>query len=201
MPHIQLANVACGGHVGDAVSMEKTILMAKEHQVKVGAHPSYPDRENWGRARLDIDQQSLASSVTQQITKLNAICLKHSVALHHVKPHGALYHDMMTQPNILILLLQAISNIGPNLFLIVQAGLDDAFYRQQARRYKIKLLFEAFADRAYLDNGKLVPRDQAGSLYTKPEDIIEQSRRLVADTICFHSDNPASVAALQQLSC
>jgi len=175
MPLIQMANIACGGHAGDATSMAQSIQLAKQHGVSIGAHPSYFDRPNFGRVSLQLSPADLF-----------------------------VYHDMMRQPEVLDTICEVISSINPNLTLIVQAGLNTPQMQQQSERTKIAFMYEAFADRAYRDNA-MVPRSQAGAMLPTPEAILQQVTVFETQppfeigTLCFHSDHLPSVLALQQL--
>ena len=100
MPLINQASIACGGHVGDSDSMNKTIKLAKQHQVSIGAHPSYPDKVNFGRISMPMSLTALFDSIQRQVNTLDEICQRHGVKLDYIKPHGALYHDMMHQNDI-----------------------------------------------------------------------------------------------------
>ncbi len=204
MPLIQMANIACGGHAGDATSMAQSIQLAKQHGVSIGAHPSYFDRPNFGRVSLQLSPADLFASLRQQITAFYTLCQTHEVQLDYIKPHGALYHDMMRQPEVLDTICEVISSINPNLTLIVQAGLNTPQMQQQSERTKIAFMYEAFADRAYRDNA-MVPRSQAGAMLPTPEAILQQVTVFETQppfeigTLCFHSDHLPSVLALQQL--
>lgn len=201
MPHIHLANVACGGHAGDETSMQATVQLAKRYQVKVGAHPSYPDKLNFGRRSIDMPPETLAQHLVEQIQSLQTICELYHLPLHHVKAHGALYLDMLKDLSLLNLLLSVMQTHFPKVPLMVQGGIDNAFFESHAKPYQVPLIFEAFADRAYLDNGHLAPRSTPNSLYQDEAQIHDQIDRFHqanwAQTLCFHSDNPASVMALQ----
>ena len=202
MPLVDMANIACGGHVGDHASMEKAIKLAKQHNVKVGAHPSYIDKENFGRISYDISVETLFESLLEQITEFQRLCLQHDVEMHYIKPHGALYHDMMAKPEVLAVLCQLINAINPSLDLVVQAGIHQQGMAAKSKQTAINFIYEAFADRAYRGN-QLIPRSEPGAMLMDAEQIMAQYQLLsqqhtfTLDTICFHSDNPASVSALK----
>ena len=204
MPLIDMANIACGGHAGDVASMTKTLLLAKKHQVTVGAHPSYFDRENFGRVSLGLNPEDLFASLRQQLSAFAALCLTHEVSLAYIKPHGALYHDMMHQPMVLDVICEVIRSIDSNLKLVVQAGFNFELMQQQAEQSQLIFLYEAFADRGYR-GAQMIPRSESGALLATPAAILaqlkhfEESPPFQVDTVCFHSDHPPSVAALQQL--
>lgn len=204
MPLIDMANIACGGHAGDAQSMTKTLLLAKANQVTVGAHPSYFDRVNFGRVSLALSPEDLFASLRQQLTAFMALCLTHEVTPAYVKPHGALYHDMMQQPMVLDVICEVVRSVNPQLKLVVQAGMHTARMQQQAAQSQLTFLYEAFADRAYR-GAQMLPRSEAGAMLPTADAIIaqlttfQQQPPFPVDTVCFHSDHPPSVAALQRL--
>ncbi|WP_038070729.1 5-oxoprolinase subunit PxpA [Hydrogenovibrio kuenenii] len=208
MPHIHLANIACGGHAGDATSIMETLALAKQHSVKIGAHPSYPDKDNFGRQSQSLSEAALHQTLTEQVSALENLASSLGLQLHHIKPHGALYLDMMRSEQIFLQLLSFCQAFNQGkaqpIKLMIQGGLKDKDYQTLADTYSIELLFEAFADRAYLPNGQLAPRSQPNSLYQHTDNIIEQSWQFhkthqqasTPNTLCFHSDNPVSVDAL-----
>ena len=204
MPYIQLANIACGGHTGDTQTMQETIQLAKKYHVKIGAHPSYPDRENFGRSRNNITLSALQDSIIQQINALKKLS-----PIHHIKPHGSLYHDAAQDEEIFTLLLKATQHHT----LLVPSNLSKNMVAL-AKKYRVPLLFEAFADRAYLADGNLMSRAQSRSVFQSSDSIIQQAKEIQtgtltladgnslaikADTICLHGDNPASVLAVPLL--
>lgn len=207
IPHIDLANFACGGHAGDADTLQSGLSLAKQHQVKVGAHPSYPDRENFGRRALSLTEFELKNCLNQQLALIEQQAKMLGLQIHHVKPHGALYLDMMRSKSLFTTLLDIHqtwqTNIGHAVAFVIQANICDANYQQLAQEKGVILLRELFADRAYLPNGHLAPRSQPNSLYQNAADILQQAQRFIeekkGETLCFHSDNPASVIALKQL--
>ncbi len=198
MPKIAMASIACGGHAGDRKSMLDTVLLAKKYHTIIGAHPSYIDKKNFGRKSIYTNQELLFKQLLQQVTTLRDICSNNNSKLSYIKPHGALYHDMMANSDIMQIIINLISTINPKLKLIVQHGISTASLTL-AKKNNITLLYEAFADRVY--NGlKLKPRDKKDSVLSDKDKIIAQfyklSRNKNIDTICFHSDNLASVNVL-----
>ena len=194
MPLIDMANIACGGHAGNDESMNKTIELAKANQVMVGAHVSYPDRENFGRKSMDISNDVLFHHLHSQMSQLNTLCEKQHAELAYVKPHGALYHDMLTKQPIFETLCKVVESLNKGLFLLVPLGFQP--------NTKTQLMHELFADRAYRD-GTMVARSQTGAVLAEVDKIIRQYQNFASnkncDSICFHSDNPASVQALKCL--
>lgn len=204
MPLIDMANIACGGHVGDEQSMSKTLLLAKQHQVSVGAHPSYSDQSNFGRLSHQLTSTQLFDVLSLQLAQFMALCQQHNVTMSYIKPHGALYHDMMHDPAVLEVICQLIKHHDSSLALVVQAGIEQQRFLQKSAASSIQFIYEAFADRAYQGN-KLKARNEQGALLVEAEHIVKQFHELShtqimqVDTICFHSDNPASIRALQLL--
>jgi len=202
MPLVEMANIACGGHVGDVASMNKTILLAKQHNVKVGAHPSYVDKENFGRISHDMSVDELFETLLAQVTGFQNLCQQHDIEMSYIKPHGALYHDMMHKPEVLAVMCQLIHAVNPALDLVVQAGILQQGMAKKSKQTAVNFIYEAFADRAYRGN-EMVPRSEPGAMLDAAEHIVAQYHLLsqqdsfTIDTVCFHSDNPASVFALQ----
>lgn len=204
MPLIDMANIACGGHVGDVHSMSTTIKMAKENGVKIGAHPSYFDRQHFGRVSHELSPSDLFASLRQQLAAFMALCETHEVAADYIKPHGALYHDMMQKPAVLEVICDVVRSLSPQLKLVVQAGIQTERMQQYAAQTQLTFLYEAFADRGYR-GAQMIPRTEAGAMLATTEAILNQVQALNTsppfdiDTICFHSDHPPSVIALQHL--
>ena len=200
MPLIDMANIACGGHAGDDESMVKTIKLAKENNVKIGVHPSYEDQSNFGRVSYQLDEDELYDLVYQQVSHFQKLCHNNSTSLEYIKPHGALYHDMMEKPLVLDVICRVIKAVDENLKLVVQAGVKD--FRKNTN---VAFLYEVFADRGY-DGIEMLPRGEKGAVLDNADAIVEQYQRFLCeksfkiDTICFHSDNSASVEALKRLN-
>jgi UPF0271 protein len=200
MPLINMANIACGGHAGDDESMVNTIRLSKENNVKIGVHPSYEDQANFGRVSYQLNDDELYDLVYQQVSHFQKLCHNNSASLEYVKPHGALYHDMMEKPLVLAVICRVIKALDENLKLVVQAGVKNFGNNQN-----VTFLHEVFADRGY--NGvEMINRGEQGAVLDNADAIIEQYQRFLdeksfkIDTICFHSDNLASVEALKQLN-
>ncbi|WP_105254360.1 5-oxoprolinase subunit PxpA [Pseudoalteromonas sp. T1lg75] len=214
MAHIDLANIACGFHGGDPLVMQRTLALAKQHGVHIGAHPSYPDRQGFGRRSMVLSPTELIADLHYQIAALAGMAKVQGLQLEYVKPHGALYNDMMAKEQVFVCVLQAVAQYDPSLKLMILAGNNSETYRQLAEKQGVSLLFEAFADRRYTDAGTLMPRNQAGSVLTKTE-MLEQVQQLVsdgtvqtdggntlalkADTLCVHGDNLEAVDAIIEI--
>lgn len=194
MPLIDMANIACGGHIGDDESITQSINLALKNQVMIGAHPSYFDFANFGRISHHLNETDLFDLIYQQLANFQHLCHKNNATLKYIKPHGALYHDMVAYPWIFKTLCKVIDVLDGDFSLVVPAG----FFAKTS----IQLLPEMFADRAY-KNGKILPRNLPNSVLDNVGEIINQYNYFLSlnncQTICFHSDNPASVKALQQL--
>lgn len=219
MPLIDLANLACGFHAADPLTMKKTVQLATKHHVTIGAHPSYPDLVGFGRRTMSCSCEELMAIIQYQIGALQAICASEGGKVAYVKPHGALYNDMMVDFNIFETICQAISQLSMALPLIIQAipKVNELLcpFTKIADNYGITLWFEAFADRQYQDNGLLVPRGQNNAVIEDVEQVIARSQKLLneqqitsinglvlpvkVDTLCVHGDNPAAVILVQKL--
>lgn len=207
MRYVSSANVACGGHAGDESTMRQTLTAAKKLKVAVGAHPSFPDRENFGRVESAIAPEALENSVREQLAGLAKVAAQLGVRLIHVKPHGALYHATNKDPKIALAVGRAVQAIDPNLVMVGQAGSASL---ETWRTMGLRIASEAFADRTYERDGSLRKRTLPGALRESPEraaqqavDIAVQHRvvtddglqiPLLAQTICMHSDTPGAAA-------
>jgi 5-oxoprolinase (ATP-hydrolysing) subunit A len=215
MPFLLQANVACGGHAGDEVSMKWVTRLAIEQGVAIHAHPSYPDRAHFGRKSMTISLQELAESLWTQVQNLQRIVATFGGNVTAIKPHGALYHDMMQHPSVLQVLLETAARLGDTTALVVQAVPGCNPCEALAQPMGIRLIMEGFGDRAYQDDGSLAPRHQPGSVHDRLDSIVSQVRLLneqgkvftrsgkvldlQVDTICLHGDHPLVLQALQQL--
>jgi UPF0271 protein len=205
MRYITSASVACGGHSGDALTMEETLQLAGQNHVAVGAHPSYPDLAGFGRTTLNIPIAELQNSIADQISQLLSVAQRLKVPIVHVKPHGALYHSCNDDTETARALGRAVLAIDSRLILIGQAGRPClGIYREMG----LRAAAEAFADRAYEPDGRLRNRTLAGAVLASPERAAEQAVSLVtrrrvlttsgselaisAHTLCIHSDTPGS---------
>lgn len=212
MPHLDLANIACGFHASDPDTMRRTVQLACRHQVKIGAHPAYPDLVGFGRRTLVCSPAEIENMVLYQLGALDALCRAEGTQVSYVKPHGALYNDMMQDAEKLAAVMQAVARFDRDLPLMLMAKRDNHIVLELAQTFGISLWFEVFADRAYDHEGVLVSRTLPGALLSEPTLIIEQARRfangeaitahdgsplyLTADTLCVHGDNPESINAV-----
>lgn len=207
MPFITSANVACGAHAGDPLTMSRTVTLARQHGVAVGAHPGYPDRDGFGRRDLAMSAEELEASLLAQVGALWAIARAAGVELGHVKPHGALYNRAATDPGLAECVARAIARFPAELTLVGLAGsaLIDA-----GLEAGLPVAAEAFADRAYEPDGSLRPRSLPGAVHTDPAVAAAQAVSIArdgrviahdgstvevrADTICLHGDTPDAAA-------
>jgi len=191
MPHITSANVACGGHAGDAATMRRTVDLARRCGVAVGAHPGYPDRANFGRVEMALSAEQIAQTVGEQIAALAAI----AGDLAHVKPHGALYNVAAKNPDVARAIGEGVGRLFGKRLLLV--GLAGSVMLAVWREMGFRVAAEGFADRRYEPDGSLRSRKFDDALITGPDDAAAQALRLAsggqAQTICIHSDTPGSV--------
>ena len=214
MPHIDLANIACGFHAGDLSLMNKTLLLAKKSMVAVGAHPSYPDKFNFGRQSMTMSATDLMACLKYQIGSLEKVASNNDVCISYVKPHGALYNDMMTNGHLRSAVMAAIADSQACSTLMLQATPESDIHKQEAVAFGLTLYLEVFADRAYQDNGALVPRSQPEAIHTREKMLAQVAQlkqdgsvttvtgkrlALSADTLCVHGDNSEAVAEIGQI--
>ena len=206
---IDSANVACGGHVGDEKSMTVAARTAKELGVRLGAHPSYPDRENFGRVSMKMPHHKLRDALAHQIATMCDIAAREKTKLRHVKPHGALYNDAHRDRELANVIVEAMELVEPSLSLVAP---DHSEMAVAAREKGVDVIREAFADRRYEADGSLMSRKKAGSLLTIEEAAAQAlmlaregavisaggSRLPVAfDTLCIHADMEGAVERLR----
>lgn len=201
------ASVACGGHAGDAGSMAAMVAICKRLGVAVGAHPSYPDRENFGRVSMPMAPDEVEAAVFEQIRALAAAAKEQGLHLAHLKPHGALYHDGATRPEIAEAVARAAKRLGGDLALVAAAG-SPALATWQGMGFRV--IAEAFADRRYEPDGTLRSRAQDDALIVDPVEAAAQAVRIAsrgevltldgtvlqvrAQSICVHGDTPGAAA-------
>ena len=205
MPLIDMANLACGFHASDAVTMSRSVILAKKYKVSIGAHPSYHDLLGFGRRTMICSLEEIKSIVLYQLGALSAFCKANGTAISYVKPHGALYNDMMRDENIFKAVLNAVSSFNKNIRVMILSGPKNEEYEYTAKLYDINLFFEVFADRNYNDDGSLVSRMEENAVIHEELDVIARvvnlkEKSLVTsinghklflkcDSICVHGDN------------
>jgi UPF0271 protein len=214
MPHIDQANIACGFHGGDPLTMRKTLELAAMHGVSVGAHPAYPDLAGFGRRSMQLSQAEIIANLHYQVAALEGMAQNQGLTVAHVKPHGALYNDMMTKPGVRSAIMEAMAGYHRPLTLVMQATPAADDHRAEAQAAGVELLFEVFADRCYNGDGTLVARSQANAVHNR-ELMLAQVQQLQqdqsvsapdgsiialqADTLCVHGDNPEGVRAIEEI--
>lgn len=215
MPYIDCANIACGYHAGDPSIMRRTVALALQHGVTIGAHPAYPDLVGFGRRSMACSNEEIRDLLHYQIGALDGICKVQGGRVAYVKPHGALYNDMMADLVKLRAVLEAVAAYDSSLPLMLMATADDRAAQQLGEELGVTLWFEAFADRGYTASGHLLSRRLPGAVHHEPALIIEQALRLArgetlladdgsalrlnASTLCVHGDNDSSLAAVRQI--
>ena len=183
---ITSANIACGGHAGDPATMRTTIQQCQKSNVAIGAHPSYPDRTNFGRTQIEISPAHLTASLTAQVESLIEIANELGVPVTHLKPHGALYNAAAQDARLAQIIVDSVRH-HPHLILY---GLRGSVMLDVFQKAGFRTAREAFADRAYQPDGTLRPRHLPGAVLTDPHQIAANILALThqADTICIHSD-------------
>ena len=212
-PFISSCNIACGGHTGDKDTMLKTVGLAKDNQVKIGAHPSYPDKNNFGRVSMKMDYGKLSDSIKEQLYQLHRICASEGVTWQHIKPHGALYNDIAKDSKLASLFLESIEEYRSDVVLFVPYA---SVIQDRAKEYGFKTKVEAFADRNYNNDLSLVSRSRTNALIERPEEVLQhivrmarkkkvlcvndELRPIQAETFCIHGDTPAALQILMYIT-
>ena len=213
MPIISSCNIACGGHAGDSESMRMVVKLATANNVKIGAHPSFPDKANFGRKQMDISCAALYTSIKGQIDNLMTILEEENTRLNHVKPHGALYNLAAVNDKAASVIIEVMKNFILPVKLFVPFN---SVVEKMAIENNIPIKYEAFADRNYNVDGTLVSRNQNNALIHESEQMFDHVFRMIssqkvktisgseikilADTFCIHGDNPKAVDLIQELS-
>jgi 5-oxoprolinase (ATP-hydrolysing) subunit A len=213
LPFISTVNIACGYHAGDEKTIWQTIEGALKHKVAVGAHPSYLDRENFGRTEMDLPPEEVYELVTQQLLLFNEIANSVSAPFHHVKPHGALYNRSAKDKKMAIAIARAVKDFDERLILF---GLSGSHSVHEAKAIGLKTASEVFADRSYQDDGSLSPRSVANALIEdislatkqvlqmiKKGTVISVSGKempILAETICIHGDGKQAVKFAKEIN-
>ncbi len=213
IPFISSANIACGFHAGDDDIMKRTIELCLQHGVAIGAHPSWPDKENFGRKEMELSSAELYNIVTEQLKIIFNTAKEQSATLHHVKPHGALYNQSAKDPMIASTIAKAVNDFDASLILF---GLSGSHSITEAKKIGLKTASEVFADRTYLDDGRLTARSQPGALITDDSKAVQQVLQMItqrtvttisgkvisiiADTICVHGDGTNAVTFAKAIS-
>lgn len=212
MPYIDACNIACGYHAGDPIVIEQTIRLALVHGIQIGAHPSYPDRQGFGRRVMDIKEDELESMIRYQICAVQGIAQSMGTTLNHVKPHGALYNKAAKDNSTARAIVKAITSISTDLILYAP---QNSVLNQIGKEAGLLVHHEAFIDRAYNEDGSLVSRKIENSVITDPSKAFLQVQSikqkqivptikgklvpLDADTFCIHGDNSAALDILKHI--
>jgi len=214
MPHVDQANIACGFHAGDPLVMQKTLTLAKKYDVCVGAHPGYPDLVGFGRRSINASDAEIQSMVQYQMAALDGMSANQGLIMEYVKPHGALYNDMMSKDNVRASIMQAVANYHRPVVLMLQGTPDAQQHREEADQYGLQIWFEAFADRCYEDDGRLMSRTKAGAVHSRDKMLAQvqmlcdtgtvisasgKEIQLHANTLCVHGDNMEGVNAIAEI--
>jgi UPF0271 protein len=189
------ANVACGFHAGDPLTIETTVRDAAQRDVAIGAHPSYPDLAGFGRRSMALAPDDVEAAVLYQIGALAAFALANGTRLTHVKPHGALYNDAARDAALAAAIARAVARFDRALILV---GLPDSALLQAGTAEKLRVAAEGFCDRAYEPDGSLRSRSRPGAVYTEPEQAAKQAVTLASrgtvQTLCIHGDTPGAAS-------
>lgn len=208
MPYITSANIACGFHAGDPVVMDKTVKIAVENNVGIGAHPGYPDLSGFGRRSMALTPEEIQHALVYQVGALRAFCRVHGAVLRHVKPHGALYLDAVEKKAVATAIARGIMSIDPDLYFVALAGKKGEIMQGVGKNLGLKVVYEAFPDRAYTKEGGLVSRKEPGAVIHDPDIVAKRaldmangfvmaidgtSLPLDVQTLCVHGDNKAAL--------
>ncbi|GGF16015.1 5-oxoprolinase subunit PxpA [Hymenobacter cavernae] len=213
LPFVTSANIACGFHAGDPAVMKKTVRLALQHQVAIGAHPGLPDLVGFGRREMAISPEEAYDMTVYQIGALASFVKAEGGTMHHVKPHGALYNMAAVTPALAQAIAEAVYRVNPELVLY---GLAGSALIQAGQKLGLRTANEVFADRTYQPDGTLTSRRLPNALLSDPQEAIQQVLRMVkegkvrsllgadvaiqADTICIHGDSAHAVEFAQQIS-
>ena len=206
------ANISCGVHAGDPDTIADAIRLAIAHRVRIGAHPSFPDRQNFGRSEMQLPFATLRNHMLYQLGAIDALVKAQGAQISHIKPHGALYNQAATDPTLAEDLAMIFQEFNPTLAIVGLAGGELVY---AARRANLPVISEVFADRTYTLFGTLVPRSEPGAVIHNSQHAIAQSLTMIreghlmsidghrvkvqADTLCLHGDTPGALAFARQL--
>ena len=210
--YITSANVACGFHAGDPIVMQKTVKLAAERGTAVGAHPGYPDLMGFGRRNMKVKPEEAKAYIKYQVGALMAFTKAEGLKLQHVKPHGAFYNMAAVDDKLALAICEGIYEVDPELIML---GLAGSAHIRAAKEVGLRVASEVFADRAYMDDGTLVPRTMPGAMVHDKDIAIARTVRMVkegvvetitgkiipiqADSICVHGDNPDAIGFVRNI--
>jgi len=209
--HVTSANIACGVHASDPSVMRRTVELCRQYGVMAGAHPGYPDLQGFGRRHMDMQGGEVADWVVYQVGALAGFTSRAGVSLQHVKLHGALYNRVSGEENVFLQIVDAVRKAFGDLVFITLASPASAELKERCRSLGVRVALEAFPDRAYTDDGTLMPRGRDGAVMSDAEEIARRAVAMVRDgcvesvngrrieleidTLCVHGDNRESIAA------
>jgi UPF0271 protein len=212
MPYLSSCNIACGGHAGDLETIDYAIKNALDHQLKIGAHPGYPDQDNFGRNSLGLSANEIVESLRQQLYLFLGVVSKNSATLNHIKLHGALYNDVEINIELADVIADYFIEAFPEIKLY---GLAQGQFQQVCEYRNLDFIPEGFMDRRYLPDGKLTPRTEPHAVITQDEICIQQAIALAKnesiesstgvlispriETICLHGDNDNALTIARDL--
>ncbi len=215
IPHLTSANIACGFHGGDPAVMRKTVSLAKRYGVEVGAHPGFPDLIGFGRRNMDATLEEIQDYVVYQTGALQAFAISQGLKLQHMKAHGALYNMAVANPKIWEAMAETICRVDKEIIVVALASSNNESLLNMGKRYGIRIAFEAFPDRAYREDGSLVPRREKGAVIEDHQIVAQRALKMAlegkviaidgteidlwADTLCVHGDNPAAVQMVKKI--
>jgi UPF0271 protein len=213
--YITSANIACGYHAGDPLVMEKTVSMAKNHEVAVGAHPGFPDLMGFGRRNIDATLDEIKGYVIYQIGALQAFTRAQGLTVEHVKPHGAMYLMAVEDEKISEAIVEAIASVDKDLIFVALAGSKGEKMTKIGKKVGLRVAYEAFPDRAYTPDGTLVSRRQPGAVIKDPELVAQRAMMMAKEgiveaidgtkipfrpeTLCVHGDTPGAVNLVRKI--
>jgi UPF0271 protein len=212
IPFLNYANIACGYHAGDEVTIRQTLELCIKHNVKAGAHPSYYDKINFGRTEKHLPLKDIYDLVTDQLVIFSDIAKQYDLPLHHVKPHGALYNQSAKDPAIAEIIAKAVFDFDKDAILF---GLSGSHSISEANKIGLQTMNEVFGDRTYQDDGSLTPRSMPNALIESSDEVIRQVKKMFiektvttdsgkripieADTVCVHGDGKNAIVFLKTI--
>jgi UPF0271 protein len=212
IPLLSSCNIACGAHAGSPIIFENTLLLAKSYKLKIGAHPGYPDKENFGRVVMDISENDLKQSLSRQLSMAFKIANKHGVNLNHIKAHGALYNQLLKNYNLAALFVEGVLEYSKSIKIYTPYN---SALAEVCKKINLPIVFEGFADRNYGKNLNLISRKDSNALILKKEEIlahilpmIKENRvkaidncyqEIKVNTLCVHGDTENAIEILKYL--
>lgn len=210
--YVSSVNIACGFHASDPVVMARTVKLAADNGVSVGAHPGFPDLVGFGRRNMNVSPEELKAMIQYQIGALSAFCKASGIRMRHVKPHGAMYNMAARDEKLAFAIAEGMAEVDSDLILL---GLSGSKMLEAARKVGLKCASEVFADRAYEEDGSLVSRTKPGAVITDENECIERVIGMIKngtvtavtgkeisinpDSICVHGDNPKALGFVQKI--